>query len=105
MNSILYMVYFWKNSPNKDIRLNISSTVQPGTLGYVFHIYSPHSNVPTIHLYVFSSHSSWISSSLDVQAEVTQEEGHTGFFIHLPSAVRALYACTVNTYGMIGSIQ
>ena len=39
---------------------------------------------------VFSSHSFWKSSSLDVPAEVTQEEGHTGFFIYLPSAVRAL---------------
>ena len=39
---------------------------------------------------VFSSHSFWISSSLDVPAGVTQEEGHTGFFIHLHSAVRAL---------------
>ena len=38
---------------------------------------------------VFSSHSSWISSSLDVPAGVTQEEGHTGFLIHL-SAERAL---------------
>ena len=28
--------------------------------------------------------------SLDVPAGVTQEEGHTGFFIHLLSAVRAL---------------
>ena len=28
--------------------------------------------------------------SLDVPAGVTQEEGHTGFPIHLPSAVRAL---------------
>ena len=37
-----------------------------------------------------SSHSFWTSSSLDVPAEVTQEEGHTGFLIHLPSAVRAL---------------
>ena len=41
-------------------------------------------------VYVFSSHSFWTSSSLDVPAGVTQEEGHTGFFIHLPSAVRAL---------------
>ena len=32
----------------------------------------------------------WTSSSLDVPAGVTQEEGHTGFLIHLPSAVRAL---------------
>ena len=40
--------------------------------------------------HVFSSHPFWTSSSLDVPAGVTQEEGHTGFFIHLLSAVRAL---------------
>ena len=39
---------------------------------------------------VFSSHSFWTSSSLDVPAGVTQEEGHIGFLIHLLSAVRAL---------------
>ena len=39
---------------------------------------------------VFCSHSFWTSSSLDVPAGVTQEEGQTGFFILLPSAVRAL---------------
>ena len=39
---------------------------------------------------VFSSHPFWTSSSLDVPAGVTQEEGHTGFLIHLPSAVRAV---------------
>ena len=39
---------------------------------------------------VFSSHLFWTSNSLDVPAGVTQEEGHTGFFTHLPSAVRAL---------------
>ena len=39
---------------------------------------------------MFSSHPFWTSSSLDVPAGVTQEEGHTGFLIHLPSAVRAL---------------
>ena len=39
---------------------------------------------------VFSSHSFWTSSSLDVPAGVTQEEGHTGFVIHLLSAVRVL---------------
>ena len=39
---------------------------------------------------VFSSHPFWTSSSLEVPAGVTQEEGHTGFLIHLPSAVRAL---------------
>ena len=41
-------------------------------------------------VWVFPSHSFWTSSSLDVPAGVTQEEGHTGFFIHLLSAVRAL---------------
>ena len=39
---------------------------------------------------VFSSHPFWTSSLLDVPAGVTQEEGHTGFLIHLPSAVHAL---------------
>ena len=39
---------------------------------------------------VFSSYSFWTSSSLDVPAGVTREEGHTGFFIPLLSAVRAL---------------
>ena len=41
-------------------------------------------------LLLFSSHTFWTSSSLDVPAGVTQEEGHTGFLIHLLSAVRAL---------------
>ena len=31
----------------------------------------------------------WTSNSLDVSTGVTQEEGHTGELIHLPSAVRA----------------
>ena len=44
----------------------------------------------TICVCVFSSHSFWVSSSLDVPAVVTQEEGHTRFLIHLLSAVRAL---------------
>ena len=39
-------------------------------------------------LCVFSSHPFW--TSMDVPAGVTQEEGHTGVLIHLPSAVRAL---------------
>ena len=39
---------------------------------------------------VFSSHLFWTTSSLDVPAGVTQEEGHTGFLIHLSSAMRAL---------------
>ena len=36
---------------------------------------------------VFSSHSFWTSSSLDVPAGVTQEEGHTGFLILLSAVV------------------
>ena len=36
-------------------------------------------------VFVFSSH-----KSLDVPVGVTQEEGRTGFLIHLPSAARAL---------------
>ena len=40
---------------------------------------------------MFSSHSFWTSSLLDVPAGVTQEEGHTGFFIPLLSAVRAFF--------------
>ena len=39
---------------------------------------------------VFSSHSFWTSGSLDVPTGATQEEGHTGFLIHLLSAVRVL---------------
>ena len=38
---------------------------------------------------VFSSHLFWTSGLLDVPAGVTQEEGPTGFLIHLPSAVHA----------------
>ena len=41
-------------------------------------------------LCVFSSHPFWTSSSLDIPAGVTQEEGHIGFLIHLLSGVRAL---------------
>ena len=50
-----------------------------------------HANfMPIVCVCVFSSHSFWTPSSLDVPAGVTQEEGHTGFPIHLLSAVRAL---------------
>ena len=45
---------------------------------------------PCVLCCVFPSHSFWTSSSLDVPAGVTQEEGHTGFFIHLLSAVDQL---------------
>ena len=43
---------------------------------------------PALCLCVFSSHSFW--TSMDVPAGVTQEEGNTGFSIHLLSAVLAL---------------
>ena len=39
---------------------------------------------------VFFPFTFWKSSSLDEPAGVAQEEGHTGFFIYLPSAVCAL---------------
>ena len=41
-------------------------------------------------LCMFFSNSFWTSSSSDVPAGVTQDEGHTGFLIHLFSVVRAL---------------
>ena len=47
---------------------------------------------PTVILRVcvaFPSYLFWPSSSLDVPAGVTQDEGHTGFFIRIPSAVHA----------------
>ena len=48
----------------------------------------------------FSSHSFWTSSSLDVPTGVTQEEGHTGFLIHLLSAVRAfIHFCFTTSPG------
>ena len=55
---------------------------------------SKYNSIYIIHIYtcVFSSHSLfWKSSSLDVPAGVTQEEGHTGFVNHLLSAVRAVF--------------
>ena len=50
-----------------------------------------YTDIPTqcVCVCVFSSHSFWTSSSLDVPTGVTQEEGHTGLLIHLLSAVRA----------------
>ena len=40
---------------------------------------------------VFSSHSFWTSSSLDVPAGVTQEESHPEFLIHLLSVLKEIY--------------
>ena len=52
---------------------------------YTYHVEKPKHTVCCV--CVFSSHLFWTSSSLDVPAGVTQEEGHTGFPIHLLSAV------------------
>ena len=57
---------------------------------FIFVFFSPIAVGLILPVCVFSSHSFWTSSSLDVPAGVTQEEGHTGFLIHLLSAVRAL---------------
>ena len=65
-----------------------------GVASFVHDVYPDFQSPPKIHAvcdYVFYSHSFWTSSSLDVPAGVTQEEGHTAvFLIHLLSAVRAL---------------
>ena len=45
-------------------------------------------SVFSVFLLIYSGHT---SSSLDVPAGVTQEEGHTRLLIHLPSAVRASF--------------
>ena len=45
--------------------------------------------VCSVRVCVFSSHLFWTSSLLDVPAGVTQEEGHTGFLIHLLFAMHA----------------
>ena len=86
-------------------RDQINSQARTGTEEYAFSLFTTSRIgnltrlIHTLLLYVmaihtcvcvFSSRSFWTSSSLDVPAGVTQEEGHTGFLIHLLSAVRAL---------------
>ena len=56
--------------------------------GHTLYLYKSYLSV-CVCVCVFSSHLFWTSSSLDVPAGVTQGEGHTGFLIHLPSAVHA----------------
>ena len=70
------------------IKLHI--TAQSGPVIYSFHATVCNPPGGCVCVCVFSSHSFWTSSSLDVPAGVTQEEGNTEFFIHLLSAVRAL---------------
>ena len=76
---MLYIIYI--QSPCRDTKQKQNKNI------VVQHIYI---HICIICVCVFSSHPFWTSSSLDVPAGVTQEEGHTGFLIHLPSAVRAL---------------
>ena len=57
---------------------------------YPFHVRRLQHRLHSVVCCVFSSHSFSTSISLDVPAGVTQQEGHTGFLIHLLSAVRAL---------------
>ena len=77
-------------------RLTTITSYLLGELGRLGRGANPAVNTPRpsinrgVCLCVFSFHPFWTSSSLDVPAGVTQEEGHTGFLIHLPSAVRAL---------------
>ena len=71
-SNLAQQVIFYKSFCN---RLYIES--------YILYIY-----IIYIHVCVFSSHSFW--TSMDVPAGVTQEEGNTGFSIHLLSAVLAL---------------
>ena len=47
---------------------------------------------------VFSSHPFWTSSSLDVPAGVTQEEGHTGFLIHLGNMSVCVCVCVFSSH-------
>ena len=74
-------VYSTLNSGN-NTQIRFNSQLKYPLIGSSFHL--------IVCVCVFSSHPFWTSSSLDVPAGVTQEEGHTGFLIHLPSAVRAL---------------
>ena len=54
---------------------------------------------------VFSSHLFWTSSSLDVAVGVTQEEDHTGFLVHFPSAVRVLIVLTSRTQPFLSLVD
>ena len=87
----------WQSSEEEHKTTKKKIHVRPGytyslPIRYLLHavIYSKLVCVRVFVCCVFSSHSFWTSSSLDVPAGVTQEEDHTGFLIHLLSAVRAL---------------
>ena len=82
-SSTLLQTAFFCSAPDDANFPGVTKTKMPSR-GFVFAAYM------YVCVCVFSSHPFWTSSSLDVPAGVTQEEGHTGFLIHLPSAVRAL---------------
>ena len=68
----------------------VVNTTNFGTYQQIVIIVKVISVVYSVCVCVFSSHSFWTSSSLDVPAGVTLEEGHTRFLISLLSAVRAI---------------
>ena len=70
----------WVWSPRTMSGLRLPDTPH-ATSNTTIHAFRPENNV--------GAHSFWTSSSLDVPVGVTQEEGHTGFLIHLLSAVHA----------------
>ena len=72
----------------KHNRSNLVQNIKHGSNNILFHKLLVKTTFVCV--CVFSSHPLWTSSSLDVPAGVTQEEVHTGFLIHLLSAVRAL---------------
>ena len=95
-------IYIYGHTPSGQSRLykHRKSSVH-GTISYVVFQNIPGYDVLLLYtVCVFSSVSFWTSSSLDVPAGVTQEEGHTGFLIHLLSAVRALifFAYTMDRF-------
>ena len=68
-------------------RVNNIISGKPTVTLHTYHVGTPKHTV--YYVCVFSSHSLWTSSLLDVPAGVTQEEGHTEFLIRLLSAVCA----------------
>ena len=84
-NDAVVVVFFKNVSPaaskllwNASQETNIILNFYPPLLGQFFS-----------QMYVFSSHLFCTSGLLDIPSGVTQEEGHTGFLIHFPSAVLA----------------
>ena len=62
-----------------------TTTTQSSVIVVFQHVSHVQHNLFCVCVCVFSSHSFW--TSMDVPAGVTQEEGNTGFSIHLLSAL------------------